>query len=292
VETFGDAQVAFLPTIVGANPALAVSPALWKRVGIRGTEILAQLAAANLSDEERGVIVDAVLMSGRDAPVDALVLFAGKIAVSRLLSALAVGQVPFTAQWRSSLSGHPDAVLEWLECHTSLSPRELEVASWFLSPRADLRRLAKAWHSGATASPGSVTPRVAAFGLALALSERELSPLLASCFQPTFDALASSHVEYEEWDWLREQAPAVSWWRDWDRCERIAAALARLLKGQDAPLAKVFSIAQSRSAIRKLVSALDNDSDRRRYLKALRKASAESPGIGTREQRDALSESW
>jgi hypothetical protein len=32
-KTFGDAQAPFLPTIVGANPALALSPVLWKKAG-------------------------------------------------------------------------------------------------------------------------------------------------------------------------------------------------------------------------------------------------------------------
>jgi hypothetical protein len=292
LETFGDAQVPFLPTIVGANPVLAASPGLWKRVGARGPEILAQLRAANLTDEERNGVVDAVLASGREAPVDELVRFAGKAAVSRVLSALAAGELPFATQWRSSLSRHPDAVLEWLESQSALSPRELEVANQFLSPAGNPQRLAKVWQSGTSASTALLAPRVAAFGLALALSERVLSPLLATCFQPTFDALAGGRVEYEAWDWLRELAPAVSWWRDWDRCERIAAALARLLEKQDASLETVFNIVQSRSAIRKLVSALDDDRDRRQYLKVLRKASVAAPGIGTREQREALSEGW
>src|SRR5213075_354301 len=34
LEAIGDEQAPFLPTIVGANPSLASSSALWKRVGI------------------------------------------------------------------------------------------------------------------------------------------------------------------------------------------------------------------------------------------------------------------
>ena len=292
VEAFDDDQVPFLPTIVGANPALAASPALWQRVGVRGSEILAQLSAASLTDEGRIGVVDAVLASGRKAPVDAVVRFGGKVAVSRVLSALAGGQLPFSTHGRSSLSEHPDGVLEWLESQSALSPRELEVASQFLKPTANPQGLAKLWQRGTGGSMTSLTPRVAAFGLALALSARALSPLLATCFQPTYDALAASRVEYEPWEWLRELAPAASWWREWDRCERIAAALARLLRRGDASLETVFGIVQSRSAIRKVVSAFDDDRGRRKYLKALRKASIASPGIGTREQRDALLEDW
>jgi hypothetical protein len=289
VETFGDAQAPFLPTIVRANPALASAAVLWTRAGLRGREVLAQLEATKLGEQERSAVVGAVLASGRDAPVEALVRFAGDTAVSRILSALAAGALPFSTQWSSTLSSRSDAVLEWLEAQAPISPKELDVASRFVSPTANPQRLAKAWQSGTAPSAASLTPRVAAFGLCLALAEGSLSPLLATCFQPTFDALASSRVEYEEWDWLREQAPAVAWWRDWDRCERIAAALARLLEKRAASLETVFEILRSRAAIRRVASVLDDDRDTRSYLKGLRKASVASPSIGTREQRDALS---
>ena len=235
--------------------------------------------------------MDAVLASGRDAPVEALVRFAGDAAVARVLSALTTGELPFAAQWRSPLAARPEAVLAWLEGQTALSTKELEVVSRLLRPTAHKEGLAKAWQAGIT-SASPISPRVAAFGLALALVDRPLSPLLGTCFQPAFDALADSHLEYEEWDWLREHAPPLSWWRDWDKCERIAAALARRLERQDAPLETVFSILRGRSAIRKVASLLSDDRNTRPYLKSLRKASEASPGIGTREQRNALSEDW
>jgi hypothetical protein len=293
VETFGDAQTSFLPTIVGVNPTLAQSPVLWKRVGSRVTEVLSQLSTAILSDEDRGGVVDALLTSGQDVPVDAFVRFGGKVAIFRGLAALAAGQIQFSWQWRSALSAQPDSVLEWLEGHPSLSSSELELGSRFLSPKANQSLLAKVWQSGTTSGAGTFSPRVAAFGLALALSEGNVrSSLLAACFQPTYDAASSSRIEYEEWDWLREQAPPVSWWRDWDKCERLAATLARLIEKQNASLETVFGIVYSRQAIRKVAASLDDDRDTRPYLKSLRKTVEASSSIGTREQRDALLEDW
>lgn len=292
VETFGDAQAPFLPTIVKANPTLATAPGLWRRAGFRSREILAQLDALELGEQERSAVVEALLASGRDAPVEALVRFAGDAAVSRVLSALTAGELSFSTQWRSALAGMSDAVIAWLEGQVALSAKELEVASRFVSPTAHGERLAKAWQNGISGAAASISPRVAAFGLALALAERGLSPLFATCFQPTYDALASSRLEYEEWDWLRKHAPPVSWWRDWDNCQRIAAALARRFERQDAPLETVFGILRGRAAIRKVASVLHDDRDTRPYLKSLRKASEASSSIGTREQRDALLEDW
>ncbi len=291
VETFGDAQAPFLPTIVGANPALAQAPILWQRVGGRAIDVLSQLGGADLDDEALGSVIDAIFSSGRDVSVDAIVHFGGKVAILRALSALASNQLQFSWQWRTALSAQPNTVLEWLESLSSPSLRDLELGSRFVSPKASQSRLATVWKS-ATASAGSVAARVAAFGLTLAFWEADVkSPLLAACFQPTYDAAGSSRLEYEEWDWLKEQAPSVSWYRDWDRCERLAAALARLLEKRHASLETVFGIVHSRPAIRKVAAILDDEKDTRPYLKALRKA-VESSSVGTREQRDALLEDW
>jgi hypothetical protein len=291
LETFGDAQTPFLATIVNANPTLAQSPILWKRVGSRAIDVLSQLSTANLNDEDRGGVIDAIFTSGREVSADALVRFGGKVAILRALAALAAGQIQFSWQWRSALSAQPYAVLEWLEGHPSLTPRELELGTRFLSPKANQARLAKVWESGAAS--GMLSPRIAAFGLALALADGNTrSPLLAVCFQPAYDAASSSRLEYEEWDWLREQAPPAFWYRDWDRCERLAAALARLFERQNASLETVFEIVYSRQAIRKIAAILGNDRETRPYLRSLRKTAESSSSIGTRGQRDALLEDW
>lgn len=287
IETFGDAQAPFLPTIVGANPVLAQSPILWRRAGSRANDVLSQLGAANLHDKARGSVIDAVFSSGADVSVDATVRFGGKVAILRVLSALASNQLQLSWQWRNALSAQPNTVLEWLEGLSSPSLRDLELGSRFVSPKATQSRLATVWKSGIVSS-GSVAPRVAAFGLTLAFWEADVkSPLLAACFQPTYDAAGSSRLEYEEWDWLKEQAPSVSWYRDWDRCERLAAALARLLEKRGAPLESVFGILHSGPAVRKVAAVLEDETGTRPYLQALRKAAASS-SIGTREQRDAL----
>lgn len=291
LETFGDAQASFLPTIAGANPPLASSSILWKRVGGRSGEVLTQLNALNPTDEERGAIVDAILASGRDVSVDALVRFGGKAAIFRGLFAITAGQVKLSWPWRSALSAQPDTVLEWIESLPTPSLHDLEIGSRLLSPKATQGRLVKVWKAG-TAEAASLVPRVAAFGLTLAFWEGiASSSLLAMCFQPTYNAAASSQLEYDEWDWLREHAPSVSWYRDWDRCERLAAAVARLLEKENAPLETVFGVVHSRAAIRKVAAILSEDRSTRPYLKSLRKK-AESSFSGTREQRDALLGDW
>ena len=290
LQAFGDAQAAFLPTIVGANPQLACSSVLWNRVGGRSAEVLSQLGSMNLGEAERGAVVDAILSSGCDVSVDALIGFGGKTAVFRGLTALSSGQIPLSWHWRSAVSKQSGIVLEWLETISRPSPRDLELGSRFLTPKSTQTRLAKVWGAG-TAGRSPLSPRTAAFGLTLAFWEGvATSSLLGACFQPTYDAAGSSRLEYEEWDWLLDYAPSISWYRDWDKCERLAAAVARLFEKQDAPLDTVFGVVQSRAALGKVTAILDSSWKTRPYLESLRKAAAGGT-VGTREQRDALLQS-
>lgn len=291
LESFGDAQAAYLPTVVGANHHLASSPILWRQVGNRSGEVLSQLGGMSLPDEERAAVADAIISAGRDVSVDALIRFGGKAAVFRGLSAIASGQLQLSWPWRSALGGQGDTVLEWLESLSAPSLADLELGSCFVSPKYTQSRLATVWKAG-TASAGVFPSRVAAFGLTLAFWEgNSKSPLFAACFQPTYDAAGNSRLEYDEWEWLREYAPSSSYWRDWDKCERLAKAMARLFEKQNASLETVFAVVHSRPAVRKVAAVLDDDRDTRRYLKSLRKV-VEVSSIGSREQRDALLEDW
>ncbi len=291
LENLSDAQASFLPTLAGANPQLAASSVLWRRIGGRGVEVLSQLHDMELADEERSAVVDAVIASGCDVSVDALTRFGGRAAISRGLAAIASGQLHLSWAWCSVLASETDAVLEWLERLASPSLRDLDIGSRLVSPKAAQSRLVTVWKRG-TADATELTPRVAAFGLTLAFLERDVnSPLLAMCFQPTFDAAARSRLAYEEWEWLREQAPAVTWYREWDQCERLAAALARLLESQNASLETLFASVHSYTAISKVAAILGDDRDRRWYLKALQ-TTADTSSAGTPEQRDALLGRW
>lgn len=291
VETFGNVHAQYLPTIIGANPILAKSPTLWARVGSRATDVLSLLDAANLNRKDRDCVIEAVLDSGHDVPADALIRFGGEITIDRYLAALTKDKLQVSWQWRTALSTSPTLILNWFEGNSSLTLRNLEICSLFLSPKANLSRLTNLWLNGISTRNASPSTRVAAFGLALALANGDSqSALLEVCFQPTYDSASNSLIENEEWDWLRDLAPTVSWWRDWDKCERLAAALAHLLEKQKAPLETVFRILHSRQAIRKVAAILDDAKPTRTYLNSLRKKAETSSSTGTHKQREALLE--
>lgn len=288
LEAAGKALSDYFPTIVRVKPTLAVSPFLWREVGSRASEVLSQLAGTNLPETDRLLVIDAILTSGCDVTANALLRFGGKSAFIRALEALSTKKMPFSLQWQSALSEEPNLVIDWLEDHRPLSLRELDLGTRLLNPKVDQNRLVKIWTQG-TSNANKFSPRVAAFGLSLSLAEGRVdSSLLALCFQPTYDALSTSKIESDEWDWLMQYAPSLNWRKDWDKCERIAAALARLASKQSASVETIFAIARSPYAIGKIVSVLNEEKTLRQYLRSLRRSAMDFTDSGTREQRDAL----
>lgn len=290
LDLFVDAQAPFLSTLAGANPSLAASPTLWRRAGGSAADVLAGLSAEWLGEKDRAVIVEAIFSADCDIPVDRFVNFGGKYAIFGALDAIDRGHLRLSWQWRSALSRQADMVLEWLEYQTTVTPHKLELCTKLTSPEKSSGRLVAIWEAGCSGAQ-ALTPRVAAFGLALAFAHGNArSSLLSRCFEAVYYEASRTNLEYEAWDWLQRHASPVSRWREWDKCERLAAALARILERDDAALETVFRIVLSRQVMGSLTAVLEKDRNLRPYLNALRKAVRRAPGVGTSDQRDALLE--
>ena len=49
--------------------------------------------------------------------------------------------------------------------------------------------------------------------------------LVARAFQIVHDAAEKDELGYDNWRLLNYQVPTISWWRNWDKCERLRRAL-------------------------------------------------------------------
>lgn len=289
---FEEALVPFLPAMISTDPTFAVSPELWRGAGTYTDEILANLDLEKLSPDQRRSIVEAIIDFTQEPPIERLINIAGYFAISYILSAYATGTKSLSSRWQSILSLHEDEVLKWIEAKPAISVRELGIICRILNPLNNPKRLEKIWESGLTSAQIVAERRVMVFGFVVALAVDNLSDLMAACFQHTFDALADERVDSEEWSWICHVTSPISWWREWDRCERIVMAISHRLERHSATLDTVFRIAKSRLAVRKLVSALKGEKMGRSYLISLRRELAGSKLIGSREQREELSDSW
>lgn len=269
IESFTSDQAGCLSTIVGASHRLAEIPEVWRRIGNRSGEVLNKLSEQGLDAEVSSRIIDAIMISKCEVSVDKLVHFGGRQAIFRGLSAIAGGHTQLSWPWRQALGRHRDDVLMWLESLPSPALSDLQLGSQFVSPKYTQQRLHIVWKAG-VANANSVPPRIAAFGLSLAWSLGDVqSPLLAACFQSTYDAAKDSQLEHEEWEWIREFAPPAFYWKDWDKCERLALAMARLFERNWTPLLTISGIIRSQHAIRQFAMALHDNRDFKPYLKWL-----------------------
>ncbi len=282
-----------LPTIVQIDPALACSPDLWSRVSIDRREVLTALAKAEAKtpDLMRG-IVDAVIKARAESVAEDLIRVGGEPAVEAALIAIRSGAIKLDWNWKNALKHRAEAVVN-LVLHSEPQPTtaDLVLVTKLVNPddAAVRSQCAAIWvaflERSADQNYDSV---VASFGLALGLGQPDHSSLILGFFQPVFDALEANALEYRAWNWIREYAPSVSWWRDWDKCERVAAAVAKRLVEISLPVPEVFRAIRSETAFQQVVSALEAKREGRSYLDAVRRAVASDPGLGTVGQRRAL----
>jgi hypothetical protein len=194
--------------------------------------------------------------------------------------------------WRNSLTRRPDAVVDWLQ-QGEQSLSDLALVAKLVSPSdaAVRSRCATIWaaYLGRNADQKD-DPVVASFGLALGLGQSEQNGLVLGFFQPVFDALEANSLDHVAWNWIRDHAPSLSWWRDWDKCERLAAAIAKRLVEDSVPVPEFFRAVRSAGALRHVVRALDAKREPRSYLESLRKACSRDPSLGTATQRRVLQE--
>lgn len=285
-----EAYPACASTIVRFNPMLASSTEVWRAAAHDARDLFRSLAGTNLSEEQTKLIVAAAIASNSDGLAEEVVEFGGQLAVDAALDSMRLSPGRRTHAWRVVLAKRGGEIFTWLSRQGTPVMDSLEVVTWFLDPctRTHRKAYADLWER-ALASPSCVaTSRVASFGLALALADRSRAQLVSKCFQSVYDSLASEGLDQDAWNWLRDLSPPSSWWRDWDKCERVAFAVAGTLARSDAPLDLVFATARTKDALKKVVSGLDDDRDRRKYLKGLRRSCRANPSVGTALQRELL----
>jgi hypothetical protein len=240
-----------------------------------------------------GGVVDAIIRTKAEGIADDLFRAAGETAVYAVLNAVRSGSMELDWQWKNALSRRPEVVVSWLQRSGQPSCADLALVARLVSPgdgtvRSDRARIFAAY-LGRSGDHGH-DPLVAAFGLALGFREPEQGNLIFGFFQHVFNALETDSLDYVAWEWIRDYAPSISWWRDWDKCERLAAAVARRLMGNSVPAPEFFRAVRTEAALRHVVCALDSKREGRAYRKLLRKACSRDPSLGTPTQRRILLE--
>jgi len=292
---FESSRPGILSTLLRANPRLACSLEIWSHPRLDKRELIASVGVSNslTRDLLRGII-EAMVKAGVSNVAEDFVRGCGDLAIYAVLDSARSGDIELDWDWVRILRQRTEAVVRWLEANNEKSSADLNFIVRMLNPNDEIfsKRLIKIWtnYLDRIGDANEHDSLVAAFGLALGFAATKSGILLVAFFQDVYNALETNSLDYIAWSWLKEQAPALSWWRDWDKCERLASAAAARFVAENLSPEEFFQAFRSEAAITQATHALKKRWDGRKYLSFIREACANNTKLGNHVQRRIVME--
>jgi hypothetical protein len=225
-------------TFVKQNPSLAASEWVWSEPIDKQRAVFEAFANSDRKRREASwpSILSAMLESGSDACSNEMVQLLGPALVLAVMNwfdsrGAAEGKRQLQSGWKRSLASEPSCLMNWLKTVEHPFPWTIELVSTLLDPNASTTQQADSdiWLDAMQrCQPEIQLSRSLAFLLALGFDNvgDRAAELASMAFEPVHDAIAEEALDRQAWVYLSRQMPAISWWRDWDKCEKLRLALA------------------------------------------------------------------
>lgn len=223
-----------VPLVIRHNPALAFEVDTWKLRGQSQTHVYETVTKLSLSQTDWGKIVGAMFIAATYVSVREAVAMAGQFAMDgafRWLEHQVAKEVLPSHAWRDALAPPAIALLGQTR---DLRPDQLALTAWCV-PVEEVRRILSASREDVQRlgeeSPDAIPYplRIPTAFLLLTLGLRENSDAAARMILRNFfavhEALATGGHSSESWWLLSPELPTLSWWRDWDSCEKLRRAV-------------------------------------------------------------------
>jgi hypothetical protein len=232
--SFASDQQQFLPALFRANPALASSAELWRIAEDRKRELFESLVGLTRIELEtiRG-IVRALLDSSSDIFIGRAFQEWSAVATHSALDWVDAHDGSMTDTCRSALASHFQDVADWLATNRQISNDTLASMAHIVAPR--VREIARtdstAWLRALVAMRHTNRREdenyLAALVLALALCNAPPKPLdlVAESFERVHWLAEKELLRDDAWSIVQPLVPELSWWKNWDKCERLRRAL-------------------------------------------------------------------
>jgi hypothetical protein len=258
-----------VPLVIRHNPALAFEIDTWKLGGHIQTQVYETLTKLSLSQADWGRVVGAMFIAATYVSIRDAVAMAGPFAMVgafRWLEHQVAKEVLPSHAWQDALASPATAVLDRTK---DLKPAQLALAAW-CAPAIEIRRTLSASREDvqrlADESPDAIPAplRVSTAFLLLTIGLRENSDagvnLVSRNFFTVHEALASGADSSDSWWLLSPELPALGWWRDWDRCEKLRRAVHTFVtqRGACKRLLEFARTSDEKKIARKIV---ENESD-------------------------------
>jgi len=241
-----------------------------------------------------------MLADGVDTIADDVVEKLGAQAINAVLewvdSVASISPQALKPTWRRALASRPRTLLNWLRGVEA--PHEATVAfvASLLDPNSQEVRSfgAHVWLRFAATAPHKLDHgdliRTMAFSLALAFNNPGLGAekLAAQVFETVHEAAENNELDDSSWLMLKNHVPSLSWWGDWDKCERLRRALVDKFIRYDWSIDGFLEAVNREKTFRQIVASCKTTESGKAFLRSVVKLIAENKVHVTDAQRAVL----
>ncbi|SRR5229473_2624071 len=224
----------FLPGLFRARPDLARFSELWKLGGDRKRELFeAVVGQKGLDPTAIHGIIAALLESNSEGFLRRSIDHWGKDAVFSILDWVGSHDGRISRASCDALSTQPELVMDWVQQNSDSSPISLVTVAHVVAPYASRisKRDSEVWlrtfrDVQATATDAE-KDYLASFLLTLAFCNAPPAPLdlVAESYQRVHQVAWEERLSDEAWSIVESFVPELSWWKNWDKCERLNRGL-------------------------------------------------------------------
>lgn len=216
---------------MGLNPKLAVSSSFWIANQYNALETIKQLQKTLLSDDDWNKIIEFIIELEIDIDPRIFVELGNNI-VTKILHHLnnqSIFNVP--KRWSNFITSNPNEILEWFAGQENVRTEIVELLVGILNPNSNviLKFGLKPWLKYLTNNKVVINEDITidVFYLTLAFNFRTLDTQLifSIFFERVYFGLLNNRIDYNLWLNIEPHTKSLSFWRDWDRCQKLIYAV-------------------------------------------------------------------
>lgn len=288
-------------TLIKHNVSLAASPELWQGSVANQNKLLETIATCQgIPFATLSSIVAAILSVGGDVTAENVVRQLGQRTIIAVLEWFDTSTLrtpdELGGNWKQVLADRPATLLGWLS--EVSKPREITIAliACLLDPHSpEVQRFGvEVWLRCLPMEldrfDRKTLVKTMVFFLALSFNNpgARTEELTAYAFESVHEAAENGELDHDSWMLLRGQLPSLSWWSDWDTCERLRRALIERFIRYEWSVDQFLRSTEREELFQRIVESCKVTTSGRIFLKKLARLAARGEIPATNAQRSML----
>jgi hypothetical protein len=246
------------------NPELCYHPEFWTRNLNNIAEIVRSLSSSNVLWQK---IIDILISQHAIFERDLFNFNSDLITRCVLNSINLIGKRP-NHSWMLFLEDNPKSLLGWVEENFSFEAITIEVIMDLLDPNSNdaimyaYNATIKLLDNQVVADNPTLNIKVCSFGLALAFSlpSAKSEQLIARSLDTVYSTAKSEQLNQKCWRWIEIHTRPLAWWNEWDKCKKIAKALAKLFLKKHPNINFLYSKISDGQILDRIIRHMDKES--------------------------------